>query len=199
LGEMTERAVRARAGQTGPLRLVFLANVVRGKGLDILLEALKNVSVEAFHLDVIGSGEVEPAYAALMRRLALRFGSSVQFHGVLDGAGLSRILRQSHALVVPSYHEGFGIAYLEGMAHGLAALGTTAGAIPELVSDGVEGFLIEPGDARELGDRIYQLVNDRRLVARMGVSALKKYKSQPTWKTSMERIRRFLLSISART
>jgi glycosyltransferase involved in cell wall biosynthesis len=197
LGEVTDEVIRARATQSSPLRLIFLANIVRGKGLEVVLEALKSLSPERFHLDVVGSCEVEPRYADDMRRRALRIGPAVRFLGILDGAALSALLRQAHALVLPSYYEGFGIAYLEGMAHGLVALGTTTGAIPDLVSDGVDGFLVDPGDAEGLRNRLGQLMDDRQLLARMGVSALGKYRSQPTWKISMEKIRRFLLSLSS--
>jgi glycosyltransferase involved in cell wall biosynthesis len=196
LGQMTEDAITARAFQRGPLRLIFLGNVVRSKGLGTILEALGSFREGSFRLDVVGSYDVEPRYATAMRRRAGRFGSSVQFHGILDGTALSRILSQAHALVLPSNYEGFGIAYLEGMAHGLVAVGTTAGAVPDLVSDGVDGFLIHPRDSRELRDRLLRLAYDRRLVCRMGISALEKYRSMPAWKTSMERIRRFLLSLS---
>jgi len=196
LGDMTEAAVEARAIQAGPLRLVFLANVIPGKGLDVLLAALESLPAEDFRLDVVGSCDVEHRYADHVRRKASRLGSSVQFHGVLDGAALSSILRQGQVLALPSYYEGFGIAYLEGMAHGLVAVGSAVGAVPALVSHGVNGFLIEPGDVQRLRNRLDQLIHDRDLLARMGVSALKKYRLQPAWQTSMERIRHFLVALS---
>jgi glycosyltransferase involved in cell wall biosynthesis len=196
LGEMTEAKVRARALQLGPLRLVFLANVLPGKGLDIVLGALRSLGESDFRLDIVGSCDVDPGYARAMKRRALAFGSSVQFHGIVDGEALSALLTHAHALVLPSYHEGFGIAYLEGMAHGLVAVGTTAGAIHQLVSDGVDGFLIQPGDVPGLRKRIRQLADDRRLLAMMGVAALQKYRVQPTWKASMERLRDFLLFLA---
>jgi glycosyltransferase involved in cell wall biosynthesis len=196
LGEMTEAAVRARALHVGPLGLVFLANVLRGKGLEILLAALTNLDEAEFRLDIVGSCDVDPGYARAMKNRARGFGSSVRFHGIVDGPALSALLINAHALVVPSYHEGFGIAYLEGMAHGLVALGTTAGAIPQLVSEGVDGFLIQPGDVRGLRNRIHELANDRGLASRMGVAALQKYRAQPTWTMSMERIREFLLFLA---
>ena len=98
--------------------------------------------------------------------------------------------------MIPSQFEGFGIAYLEGMAHGLPALGTTAGAIPELISDGIDGFLIAPGDAATPGPAYWRcLGSDRRLLARMGIAALQKYRSRPKWAASTELIRSFLLDI----
>ena len=84
--------------------------MVRGKGLEIVLKALEGLPEEVFRLDVVGSCDREPGYASQMRRLALRYGSSVKFRGKLEGAALSALLQQAHALVLPSYYEGFGIA-----------------------------------------------------------------------------------------
>jgi len=195
LGETREDAITARALERGPLRLVFLANVVRGKGLDILLDSLERLPRSSYVLDVVGSCDVEPAYARRVQEIALRTGQPVNFHGIVDHQPLAAILESAHALVIPSQFEGFGIAYLEGMAHGLPALGTTAGAIPELVSDGIDGFLIAPGDAVTLSQRLALLGSDRRLLARMGIAALHNYRSRPTWVASTELIRIFLLEI----
>jgi glycosyltransferase involved in cell wall biosynthesis len=199
LGESNEDAVEARAIRSGPLRLIFLANVVRGKGLDVLLEALEMLARSSCVLDVVGSSDVEPAFARGVGERASRLGLPVRFHGVLDNQPLAAILEQAHVLVIPSQYEGFGIAYLEGMAHGLPALGTTAGAIPELISDAIDGFLISPGDAIALSGRLSLLASDRRLLARMGIAALQKYRARPTWRASTELIRAFLLEIVRRT
>jgi glycosyltransferase involved in cell wall biosynthesis len=195
LGESHEAAVEARAHESGPLRLIFLANVVRGKGLDVVLESFERLSPSVCVLDVVGSCDVEPGYARVMRERALRSGFPVRFHGILDDQPLAAILEKAHALVIPSQYEGFGIAYLEGMAHGLPALGTRAGAIPELIADGIDGYLIFPGDAIALSGRISRLASDRRLLARMGIAALQKYRARPTWRASAELIRAFLLEI----
>ena len=74
--------------------------------------------------------------------------STVHFHGPLDNEELIAKYKSAHVLVVPSSYEGFGIVYLEGMAFGLPAIGTTAGAASEIISDGETGFLIPPDDVR---------------------------------------------------
>ena len=107
-----------------------------------------------------------------MRRWALNLPLPVRFHGILDDQPLAAILRNAHVLVIPSQYEGFGIAYLEGMAHGLPALGTRVGALPELISDGIDGFLIAPGGVASLSGQLSSLAGDRELLARMGRAAL---------------------------
>jgi glycosyltransferase involved in cell wall biosynthesis len=195
LGEIPPIQIPTRAFEGGPLRLLFLANVIRGKGLEVLLEALAAVPRTDCELEVVGRCDVEPEYARRMRRLALDLGLPVTFHGPLDNERLERRLRHAQVLVVPSFYEGFGIAYLEGMAYGLAAIGTTAGAIPDLIEDGDNGYLIAPGDSELLAKHLRRLASDRALLGRLGGAAWRTYKSRPTWGESATRIRDFLTSL----
>jgi glycosyltransferase involved in cell wall biosynthesis len=196
LGTTTTELVRARAAQPGPLRLIFLGNLIPAKGLEVLIDALGAVPRGNFQLDVIGSENAAPEFAARMRRAAQERRLPVTFSGVLDERGLTARLQDAHVLVLPSYYEGFGIAYLEGMAHGLPALGTRAGAVPDLVTSGENGYLIEPGDSRALADYVAGLARDRGLLARLSEGALRRYAEFPTWDQTTERIRAFLLAVA---
>ena len=199
LGTLTLDQVRARASEPGPLRLLFLANVTPLKGLHVLLEALGLQTLD-FRLDIAGSLTVDPLYAQEMQRKVILSGlqSKIFFHGILDGEALTERLRQSQVLVIPSFYEGFGIAYLEGMAFGLPAIGTRAGAIPKLIKDGENGYLINPGDSKALAKCLQALTADRELLDRLSLNALQHFQSQPTWAQVAESIRNFLLrNISA--
>ena len=100
-------------------------------------------------------------------------------------------------LVVPSSYEGFGIVYLEAMAHGLPVIATTAGAAGETVADGVNGFLVPPDDAAALAQRIHLLHEDRARLWSMSSAARVSYTAAPTWAESMGSAREFLLRIAA--
>ncbi len=199
LGSLAAAAVKSRAFGSGPLRLIFLANVTALKGLHVLLDALALLDPRLFELDIVGSCQVQPEYARAMRRKASRLGACIVFHGALDGKALAGKLRRAQVMVIPSYYEGFGIAYLEGMAFGLPAIGTHAGAIPETIHTGVTGFLIAPGDSRDLATHLNTLASDRRVLARMATSAIGYYKSRPTWDDCTAVIRDFLVRILAGT
>ena len=196
---MSEDEVVARAKETGPLRILFLGNVIHRKGLHTLLEAIRLSASSAFRLDVVGSLTAEPEYARAMQEKVIVHGlqSTVHFHGPMDNEELIAKFKSAHVLVVPSSYEGFGIVYLEGMAFGLPAIGTTAGAASEIISDGETGFLIPPDDAKTLAERLSMLANDRDLLARMSVKALERYHQQPTWEETAGQIREFLYSFSA--
>lgn len=203
---LPEADLRARAAHPGPLRMLFLGNVISRKGLHTVLKALEKIHREGardakenflFALDVVGSLDADPAYACEMQELTTVYGlqSTVRFHGPLDSAALVEKLKQAHLLVVPSSYEGFGIVYLEGMAFGLPAIGTTAGAAAEIISHGETGFLIPPEDAAALAGHLAALAADRDLLARMSLDALKRYRQQPTWEQTAGEIREFLKSV----
>jgi glycosyltransferase involved in cell wall biosynthesis len=193
---MTEAEVERRAREPGPLRVLFLGNVIKRKGLHTLLEAVR-LETSDIRLDVVGSLSTETNYAqeAQERAKVSSPRSKVLFHGALHNKELLEVLKATHVLVVPSSYEGFGIVYLEGMAFGLPAIGTTAGGASEIISDGENGYLIPPDAPRILAERLSTLARDRELLARMSVNALERYRQQPTWEQTAASIRQFLLEI----
>ena len=118
------------------------------------------------------------------------------FYGRLADDDLKKLYRSSHLLVVPSQYEGFGIVYLEGMAYGLPAIATNAGAAGEMINDGGNGFLIAPGDAGAMSRLIVELHADRSRLGRMGLAAYHRYLAHPTWEMSMAQVRGFLRDLA---
>jgi glycosyltransferase involved in cell wall biosynthesis len=195
---LTEDEIVQRA-QTGELRIVFLGSVIYRKGLHTLLEALR-LQTSGMSLDIVGSLSAEPKYARAMQRQAsttTNYASRISFHGPLEKDRLAERLRQSHVLVVPSSYEGFGIVYLEGMGFGLPAIGTTAGAAREIITGGVDGFLVEPGDHGALAGRLGLLARDRELLVRMSLAARQRYLRQPSWTRTAAALRQFLQDMLA--
>jgi len=180
--------------KTNPLRILFLGNVIERKGLHTLLEAISHQPT-AIRLDVVGSLNSEPVYTKqIQKHIATNNLSSFVFlHGPLDNEPLLEKLRQAHIIVMPSSYEGYGIVYLEGMCFGLTAIGTTAGAAGEIISDGVNGFLIVPGDADLLANRLKLLNEKREILIRMSRAARERYIRQPKWEQTASQIREFLL------
>jgi glycosyltransferase involved in cell wall biosynthesis len=189
--------IARRARETGPLRLLFVGNVISRKGLHVLLSALAQLSAEDFQLEVVGDLEIDRAYARGVQALATanRMGDRVTFLGKISEAELADRMRSAHLMAVPSSYEGFGIIYLEGMGSGLPALAGARGAAQEIVTEGETGFLIEPGDSAGLKRCLRTLYTDRECLIRMSLAARRRYEAQPTWEQTAARIRNFLQAL----
>jgi glycosyltransferase involved in cell wall biosynthesis len=174
-----------------PLQIIFLGNVIERKGLHIVLEALRHQTSD-IRLEIVGSLDSEPKYAQAMQAKASDLKSKVTFHSSLDHEPLKKLLRAAHVLVVPSSYEGFGIVYLEGMAFGLPAIGTTAGAAGEIITNNETGYLIEPNDSVSLAARLSSLSQDRALLTQLSINARNRYLQQPAWNKTAGQIRTFL-------
>jgi glycosyltransferase involved in cell wall biosynthesis len=182
---------RAKGGE---LRILFLGNIISRKGLHSLLQAI-SIHPTSFRIDVVGSLSSEPRYVKQIQEYIAhnRLSSFVFFHGPLDREPLIDRLKRAHVLVVPSSYEGFGIVYLEGMCFGLPGIGTTAGAASEIITNRVDGFLIEPENPGELAEKLMLLHERRDLLIQMSLAARERYLRQPKWNETAGRIREFLL------
>jgi glycosyltransferase involved in cell wall biosynthesis len=195
---MERSEVEARAREEGPLRILFVGNLIPRKGLELLVEALASLKDHPFSLDVVGSEEMDRSYAGRVRRLVETRGLShrVRFHGSLDGESLEERFRRAQLFALPSTYEGFGIVYLEAMGFGLPVVASAAGATDEIVRHESTGYLVPPGDSTILARRIESFLEDRDLVARMALEAFEAFSDHPGWEESMTRVEAFLRALS---
>ncbi len=195
--EMDRARILERAHDPGPLRLLFVGNVIPRKGCQGLLTALAELPKGSWQLNIVGDMTVDPDHVRQVKYQAYAAGISptIHWHGRLSDADLNSVLAASQVLVVPSTYEGFGIVYLEGMKYGLPAIATTSGAAHEIISDGVNGFLVPPDDPILLAKRLETLNDDRSLLARQSLAARERMAAHPTWEMSMARVRQFLLTM----
>ena len=84
---------------------------------------------------------------------------------------MERIIPLAHVLLMPSELESFGLAALEGMACGVPPVATRVGGVPELITDGVDGYLESVGDIAAQAARVTALLNDEALHARVSQAA----------------------------
>lgn len=146
------------------------------KGSFDLLAAAARVApqVEELELRLGGDGELDAVRA---RAAQLGLAGQVQVLGWVSGEGKQQQLALARLFALPSYFEGLPMSVLEAMAAGLPVLATSVGGIPEAVADGVEGFLVQPGDVDALATRLAQLLQDEALARRMGEAARRKVES----------------------
>jgi glycosyltransferase involved in cell wall biosynthesis len=193
---ITESEIIDRARSPGPLRVLFLGNLIRRKALHVLLTALAELPENSFFLTVIGDLSMDKTYVNTIREQIREnnLTQKVVLLGAVTDSELASRLKENHVLVVPSYYEGFGIAYLEGMGFGLPAIGTTAGAANEVITHGRDGFLIPAGESSLLSQHLLEINNERDRLESMSLNAYRRFNSHPTWQTTCESICNFLMS-----
>lgn len=186
--------IKRRAGRAGPLRILLLGSITRRKQPHLLLEACFELKNPAVKVTLMGSQQPEPRYARRIQALSARLRHKIPVELVPPQTvgQLPHHLSQHDVLIVPSSYEGFGIVYLEGMAFGLPAIATTAGAAHETIQHGENGFLIDPNDSRALASYIDQLASDRNLLAQMSVAARHHFQHGPTWEQMSVAVHQYL-------
>jgi glycosyltransferase involved in cell wall biosynthesis len=189
--DVSGEEIDARAAETA-FRVVFLGSVVPRKRPLALVDALAALD-DLWEATLVGP-QSSKRYAARVRSRCRRRGVAdrVTLTGPLDTTDLAGVLRRSHALALPSRHEGFGIAALEGMGFGLPAVVTHSGGATDLVTHGETGFLVPPEGVGAVAAALSTLAGDRTRLARMGRAALARYRAHPPWEETAERVRRFL-------
>jgi glycosyltransferase involved in cell wall biosynthesis len=194
LGTITQPQIVSRSLQNGPLRLLFVGTVIPRKGLHLLIDAISLLPDSSVTLDVAGGLTADTRYVeSIYHQISKRgIGRLVTFHGAYTDATLKRLFSQSHLLVLPSYYEGFGIAYLESMAFGLPSIATKSGGAVEIVEDGVTGFLIPAGNTLALRERIMDLMSSKEKLMQMSLGAKRKFNEFPTWVESFSQVSHFL-------
>jgi glycosyltransferase involved in cell wall biosynthesis len=192
--DISEQMIVERCMQPGPLQILFTGNVIPRKGLHTLIHALARLPRQSWKLTVAGSLSADVRYAERIKRLISREGleDRVELMDAVPQETLVGLLKSHHCFAVPSFYEGFGIVYLEAMGFGQPVIASTAGAVPEVIQDGQEGFLIPPGDTTALAGYISKLVQDRQLLLNMSLAARKRYLEYPTWAASAARVYDFL-------
>lgn len=155
-----------------PLRLLTVATLIPRKGQDLLVDALARLRDRSWTADLVGDAR-HPAFArAVAGRIAsLGLNDRIVPRGAVSHDDLDGYWRAADLFVLPSRHEGWGIAYVEAVRWGLPVIGTTAGAIPEAVPAGA-GILVPPDDLDALTAALARLLDDRAAFARLSADAV---------------------------
>jgi glycosyltransferase involved in cell wall biosynthesis len=153
--------------------LLFVGQLVRGKGLDLLLRALARSGSEA-RLYVAGTGRQEHSYQKLAQSLGLN--RRVRFLGMVTGDDLSRLYARAACTIVPSrVPETFGLVGPESLSHGTPVIASQVGGMDEWLTDGKTGLSFRSGDVAGLAAAIDRLVSNPRYARRLGGSGRRAY------------------------
>ena len=171
-------AVPAVLPQDDSPRFVVVGRVGETKGIKWLLQALRDVKPEV-KLDVVGDGPLLPEMKMLAQQLGI--GERVRFHGWVHSDVVSRLIQSARALVFPSiWHEPGGTVAFEAMSQGRAIIMSQVGGMPEVVSDGETGLLVEPSNMEELTAAMERLAMDYGLATSLGLAGYEQVRKRFT-------------------
>ena len=167
-----------------PHRAVFIGRLVFYKNLEVVLRALKRVTrlVPEAKLIIVGDGPMRRTWQDLVDDLDL--SDHVRFYGKVPEQEKRHLLSGSAYLILPSLVEGFGLVVLEAFASSKTVLASRIGALAELVSDGVDGYLVHPNSETDWADKMITLFQHPERARDMGLMGLRKATSD----FSMDRI-----------
>jgi glycosyltransferase involved in cell wall biosynthesis len=178
----------------GTTRLLSVGAVVPRKGHDVLVAALAQIAGLRWHCTIVGSitRDVDWVRAVRAQVVARGLAGRVTFRGEVDH--LAPLYARADIFVLPSWHEGYGMAFAEALAAGLPIVGSTAGALPEVVP-GSAGVLVPPGDAASLARALAQLIRSQRRRSMMADAARRGGQRLPRWdETAATVLKGFVLS-----
>lgn len=192
--KLSDADIATRAAEAGPLKILYVGNVIKRKGLQVLIEALQQLDRKSWQLTAIGRQDLEPGYARQIQQSLenSQLKDQVQLLGPIPFDQMSAYFKTHQLFVMPSFYEPFGIVYIEAMGAGLPVIASTAGAGKELVQPGENGYLVPAGEPLELAQYIGRLAADRPLLAEMGMKAKKRFSQHPTWADTGKQITAFL-------
>jgi starch synthase len=147
-----------------PFRFVFVGIITARKGIPLLLEAWKRLGRTDAELWLVG-----PASAQV--RAALPNLPGLKLKRAVPQVDIPGFLQQCDVFVFPSYFEGFGLVILEAMACGLPVITTTATGGPDIITQGDDGWVDEPGTLDTLIETMRFCVENRDRVSEMGANA----------------------------
>jgi glycosyltransferase involved in cell wall biosynthesis len=158
------------AGAAEPPAVLTVAHMYPRKNLELLLHAYARLAEAGvpFQGWVVGEGPCRRAWERLRNRLSL--ANHVQFLGTIPRQELLDRYRRAAVFCLPSRQEGFGIVFLEAMACGKPIVAAHAAAVPETVTDGKVGILVDPNDPDDLARALARLLGDAGLRQGMGAA-----------------------------
>lgn len=178
--------------------LLFVGRLVEAKGLTHLFEAMARLrsTYPNLMLTIVGDGPDRRTFEKIVAKKEL--SSVVRFVGSKSQADVATILADSDLFVLPSYAEGVPVVLMEALGSGIPAVVSYVGGVGEIVEDGVNGFLVQPGDPDQLADRIGQLLADPTLRAKMGANGRNKVEAEFDSKAQAVRLAEIIVSDAAK-
>jgi len=174
--------------------ILFVGRLVKRKGVDYLLRAIKHLEARIpVDLMIVGDGPERKNLELLVHDLNLR---NVTFYGFIPQSHLKPYYQRAAVFVLPAITdptgdtEGLGVVQLEAMSCGVPVIASRVGGIPDTITDGKTGLLVEQKNSQQLAEAIEALLNDSELRSRLVNNATRVVKTEFSWERIAQRILR---------
>ena len=167
------------------------------KGTIFLIKALAMLNDLDILLDIVGGYDQDDPYFKEIQQLIKEknLQAKVKFHGALEPHKIKELYQNASIFVLPSLREGYGIVLAEAMVFGLPIVASNTGGIPGLVENGINGFIVEPGNAAEIASSIRKIILDTDARKAFIINNLEKGKHVSRWADYEAALDRELLPI----
>lgn len=183
----------------GELRVLCTGRLVPEKGQHVLLSAVAACREQgrSVSLVLVGDGPDRASLQVLANQLDL--GDCVRFTGAVGVDAVQEEMRSADVFCLPSFQEGVPVVLMEAMAAGLPVVTSRIAGIPELVEDGVSGFLLPPGDLTALTKALGTCMDDVGLRLRMGAAGRDRVSADFNSATEAARLRELFANVLCET
>jgi len=151
--------------QHRPLRILFLARLIKEKGIYELLDAFRSLSQQFKNLELVIAGD-----GAILNELKTEYQEfkNIIWKGHVQGEAKISLFSSADIYVLPSYSEGLPISLLEAMAFGLPIITTPVGGLKTFFQEGKMGYTVEVGSAKSLQEVLEKLLHNQHRIIEMG-------------------------------
>ncbi len=156
----------------GVTTLLFLGMITPKKGIYDIIDAVaadRERYKGRLKIVLCGAGDVDAMMAKVHDK---GVGDIVEYGGWVSGKDKACRLAQCDAFILPSYFEGMPVCILEAMSYGKPVIATRVGGIPDIISDGVNGILVNPGDVKALTEALNYALDNKEAMRHMGEESL---------------------------
>jgi glycosyltransferase involved in cell wall biosynthesis len=192
---LTARVAQSEAAGDSRQRVLYFGHLAAGKGLDTVVEALPTIWSRHPTVEVVVAGKTTQE-ADRLRRAAFEVSRGYDLRWLSDVTEDEKaaLLASSSLVLYPSRAESFGIVFLEAWTFGVPVIGCRAGAVPDVVEDGITGLLVSPGDSVALADSVSRLLADPAEARRLGEKGRRRVHERHTWGAVALRARQALVA-----
>ena len=165
-------------------KILYVSRLENRKGTLAFLKSIPYIhkQYQNIQVDIVGTDRAHaPGSIKFQQYFNENFSDYskvVTFHGFVDDQMLDVFYREADILVVPSVYESFGLIYVEAMMYGIPSVATVAGGIPEVITNGKDGFTIEINDFEQITECVTNLIKNRVLLNKMKHAARETFKNK---------------------